>query len=76
MFGPDDRIKEYRLDINIRFGNINNFHQALTLLFSTYMAQGNAFHYENQEVQEILTRMTKSLNNTANANVAGGIMAN
>ena len=40
------------------------------------MATGNQFHYETEEVQEILSRMTKSLNNTANANVAGGIMSN
>ena len=64
------------MEINIRFGNINNFHQALTLLFSTFMATGNSFLYETEEVQEILLRMTKSLNNTANANVAGGIMSN
>ena len=76
FFSPDDRTQEYRLEINIRFGNINNFHQALTLLFSTFMATGNSFHYETEEVQEILLRMTKSLNNTANANVAGGIMSN
>lgn len=75
MFGADDRVKEYRLEINLRFGNINNFYQSLTLLFSTYMAQGNQFHYESSEVQEILTRMTKSLNNTAQSNVDGGIMS-
>jgi len=75
VFGSEDRVREYRLDINIRFGNINNFHQALHLLYQTYIATGNQFHYENAEVQEILSRMTKSLNNTAQGNVAGGIMS-
>ena len=76
MFSPDDRIKEYKLDINIRFGNINNLYQAVDLLFKTYISQGNQFHYENEEVQEILTQMTKSLNNTAQGNQIGGIMYN
>jgi len=50
VFAADDRTKEYRLDINIRFGNINNFCEALSLLFRTYVATGNQFHYENAEV--------------------------
>ncbi len=65
MFAADDRVKEYKLDISIRFGNINNLYQAVDLLFKTYISQGNQFHYENEEVQEILTQMTNSLNNTA-----------
>ncbi len=78
FFGPEDKQKEYRLDINVRFGNINNLFQAVTLLFQTYIATGNQFHYENEEVQEILMRMTKSLNNTAaqGNNSSGGIMSN
>ena len=64
------------MDINIRFGNINNLFQAITLLFQTYIATGNQFHYESEEVLEILSRMTKSLNNTAIGNAAGGIMSN
>ena len=62
--------------MNIRYGNINNFGEALGLLFRTYVATGNQFHYENDEVQEILSKMTISLNNTANGNAAGGIMSN
>lgn len=61
--------------MNIRYGNINNFGEALSLLFRTYVATGNQFHYENEEVLDILSRMTKSLNNTAaNGNSTGGIM--
>lgn len=50
MFDKDDRTQEYRLDLNIRYGNINNFGEALSLLFRTYVATGNQFHYENEEV--------------------------
>lgn len=41
VFSAEERQKEYRLDINIRFGNINNLYQAITLLFQTYIATGN-----------------------------------
>ena len=69
-------MKEFRLEINIRFGNINNFCEALNLLYNTYIATGNQFHYESEEVLEILSAMTKSLNNTAHGNQIGGIISN
>ena len=35
--GKDDLIKEYKLDINIRFGNINNLYQSLTMLYNAFI---------------------------------------
>ena len=69
--------KEYRLDISIRFGSIHNLFSAVTMLFNAFISK-NSFHYESGEVQEILTRMTQSLNNTAvqgSGDSVGGIMA-
>ena len=70
----DDPNKEYKLDINIRFGNITNLYQSLNILYNAFISK-NQFHYEAGEVQEILARMTQNLNSTATHNVTGGIMA-
>ena len=47
------------------------------MLFNAFISK-NQFHYESGEVQEILARMTQSLNNTAaqgSGDSVGGIMA-
>ena len=69
----DDPVKEYKLDINIRYGNINNLYQSIAMLYQAFSSK-NQFHYEVGEVQEILSRMTQNLNSTATQNVVGGIM--
>ena len=35
----DDPVKEYKLDINIRFGNINNLYQSLHMLYSAFISK-------------------------------------
>ena len=35
----DDPVKEYKLDINIRFGNINNLYQSLHMLYSAFTSK-------------------------------------
>lgn len=55
QFSKDDKVQEYRLDFNLKYGQLEKLFEAVTRLYRE-MKANNSFHYElsGGEVEEML----------------------
>ena len=55
QFSKDDKVQEYRLEFNLKYGQLDRLFDALIRLYRE-IKSNNSFHYEtNIEVEEMLT---------------------
>ncbi len=55
QFSKEDKVQEYRLEFNLKYGQLDRLFDALIRLYRE-IKSNNSFHYEtNIEVEEMLT---------------------
>jgi hypothetical protein len=55
QFAKDDKVQEYRLEFNLKYGQLDRLYEALSRLYRECKSN-NSFHYEtNDDVEEMLT---------------------
>lgn len=63
QFSKEDKQQEYRLEFNLKYGQLDKLYEALFRLYRESKAS-NAFHYEvTGEVEEMISVFIQSLNN-------------
>lgn len=63
QFSKDDKMQEYKLEFNLKYGQLDRLYEALFRLYRE-IKSNNSFHFETSgEVEEMLSLFIASLNN-------------